>query len=128
MWSLTQSKPCITKQCGGKFCKGFISNECVKLWTKSMSSQNAKACDRALVQSRWDHTYRLCIFRNNEYHKNDNHTVAQYKQQALDVRISQQYDTFQNNNLPLNILQQSHFDITQEELMLLSYDICNDIH
>jgi hypothetical protein len=86
------------------FLKGQISNEWAKLWYKSMGIQTAKACKRALIQALWDHTYRLWIFRNNEDHKNDNHTVAQYKQQALDIRIVQQYDTFQLNFLPLNLL------------------------
>jgi hypothetical protein len=88
-----------------------------------MGSQTTKACERALVQALWDHTYRLWIFRNNEDHKIDNRSVAQYKQQALKFKISQQYDTFQNNNLTLNLLQQSHFNIPQDELLFLSYDI-----
>jgi hypothetical protein len=88
-----------------------------------MGSQTAKACERALAQALWDHTYQLWIFRNNEDHKNDNRSVAQYKQQALDLKISQQYNIFQNNGLPLDILQQSHFDIPQDELLILTYDI-----
>jgi hypothetical protein len=88
-----------------------------------MGIQIAKACERALIQALWGHIYRLWIFRNNEDHKNDNRTIAQYKQQAIDIRISQQYNTFQLNVLPLNLLQQSHFNISQEELFLLSYDI-----
>jgi hypothetical protein len=105
------------------FLKRPISNEWAKLWSKSMVIQTAKSCERALIQALWDNTYRLWIFRNNEDHKNENRTVAQYKQQALDIRIAQQYDTFQLNVLPLNLLQQSHFNISQEELLLLSYDI-----
>jgi hypothetical protein len=82
-----------------------------------------KSCERALIQALWDHTYRIFIFRNNEDHKNDNRAIAQYKQRAIESRIAKQYDTFQNTDLPLNILQQSHFDITQETLIILSYDI-----
>jgi hypothetical protein len=70
-----------------------------------MDSQTAKSYKRALVQALWDHTYQLWIFRNNEDHKNDNRAIAQYKQQSLDVRIAQQYDTFQNTDLPFNLLQ-----------------------
>jgi hypothetical protein len=88
-----------------------------------MGSQTDKACERSLIQALWDHTYRLWIFRNNEDHNNDNRSVAQYKQQSLDPRIAQQYVNFRNNDLPLNTLQQIHFDISQEELLLLSYDI-----
>jgi hypothetical protein len=105
------------------FLKCRISNEWAKLWTKSMGSQTAKACQRALIQSLWDHTYHLWIFRNNEYHNNDNRAVAQHKQQALNSRITQRYNVFHTNTLPLKLFQQSHFDITQEELLLLSYDI-----
>jgi hypothetical protein len=71
--------------------KGRISNEWAKLWTKSMGLQTFKSRERALIQALWDHTYRLWIFRNNEDHKNDNRAIAQYKQQALDIRITQQY-------------------------------------
>jgi hypothetical protein len=106
------------------FLKTRIYNEWAKLWTKSMGSQTVKACKCALMQALWGHTYQIWIFRNNEDHKNDNHSIAQYKQQALDVKLYQQYDIFQHNGLPLNPLQQSHFDIPQEELMLLLYDIC----
>jgi hypothetical protein len=85
-----------------------------------MGSQTLKAGERALVQALWDHTYRLWIFRNKKDHKNDNRSIAQYKQQARDSKISQQYNTFHTNDLVLNHLQQSHFDIPQEELLLLS--------
>jgi hypothetical protein len=83
----------------------------------------AKACERALIQALWDHIYRLWSFHNIEDHKNDNRAVARYKHQALDIRIAQQYSIFHTHNLPLNPLQQRHFDITQDELLLLSYDI-----
>jgi hypothetical protein len=107
-----------------KFLKGQISNEWVKLWTKSMGSQTAKSCESALVHALWDHTsYHLWIFRNSEDHKNDNRAVAQYKQQSLDSKISHQYNTFYTNKLPLNPLQQSHFCISQDQLLLLYYDI-----
>jgi hypothetical protein len=87
------------------FLKYRISNKWTKLWTKSMVSQTAKSCEPTLIQALWDHTtYRLWIFRNNEDHKNDNRAVAQYKQQALGTNISQQYNTFYTDNLPLNPL------------------------
>jgi hypothetical protein len=75
------------------------------------------------IQALWDHSYQLWSFRNTEDHKNYNRAVAQYKQQALDINIAQQYSVFQTHNLPLNLLQQHHFDIPQGELLLLSYDI-----
>jgi hypothetical protein len=100
------------------FLKGSISDEWATLWTKSMGAQTAKACKHALIQSLWDHTYRLWTFINSEDHKNYNLDVAQYKQQALDIKIAQQYHTFQHNDLPLNALQQNHFNILQEELFL----------
>jgi hypothetical protein len=92
-----------------------------------MGLPTAKACERVLIQAlwvfQWDHMYHLWSFRNTEHHKNDNRPVAQYTQQALDIKISQKYRVFQIHNLPLNLLQQSHFDIPQDELWLLSYDI-----
>jgi hypothetical protein len=89
-----------------------------------MGLPTAKVCERALIQALWDHICRLWSFRNTEDHKNDNHSVAQqYKQQALDIKIFKKYRVFQTHNLPLNLLQQSHFAIPQDELLLLSYDI-----
>jgi hypothetical protein len=105
------------------FLKSRLSKEWAKLWIKSMGLPMVKACERALIQALWDLTYRVWSFRNTEDHKNGNRSVAQYKQQALDIKISQQYRVFQTHNLPLNLLQQSHFDIPQDELLLLSYDI-----
>jgi hypothetical protein len=61
------------------FLKGRISNEWVKLWTKSMGLTTSKACEHALIQALWDHIYRLWTFGNSEYHKNDNRAVAKYK-------------------------------------------------
>jgi hypothetical protein len=100
-----------------------MSNEWAKLWTKSMGLPTAKACECALIQALWDHVNRIWTFHNNEDHKNDNRSVAQYKQHALDIRIAQQYIALNTHNLPLNPLQQRHFDIPQDELLLLSYDI-----
>jgi hypothetical protein len=105
------------------FLKGRISNEWVKLWTNCMGLPTSKACERALIQALWDHNYRLWTFSNNEDHKNDNRSIAQYKKQALDIRIEQQYIVFNTHNLALNPLQQRHFDILQYEPLLLSYEI-----
>jgi hypothetical protein len=105
------------------FLKGRLSKEWAKLWMKSMGVPTAKACDRALIQALWGHIYRLWCFSNTEDHKNDNRSIAQYKQEALDIKTSQQYRVFQTHNLPLNLLQQSNFAIPQDELLLLSYDI-----
>jgi hypothetical protein len=62
-------------------------------------------------------------FRINKDHKNDNRAFAQYKQQTLDTKISQHYNTFYTDNLPLNPLKQIQCDIPQDQLLLLSYDI-----
>jgi hypothetical protein len=93
------------------FLKGRISKEWAKLWTKSMGSQTVKSRECALMQALWYHTYRLRISRNDEDHNNDNRAVAQYTQQALDTKITQQYNTFYSCDRPLSPLQQSHFDI-----------------
>jgi hypothetical protein len=76
------------------FLKGSLSNEWAKLWIKSMGLPMANACERALIQALWDHIYRLWSFRNTEDRKNDNLSIAQYKQQALDIKISQKHTTF----------------------------------
>jgi hypothetical protein len=96
------------------FLKGRISNEWAKLWTKSMDLPTAKACKRALIQALWDHIYRLWTFCNNEDHKNDNRSVSEYKQHTLYIRTEQQYIAFNTHNLPINPLQQHHFDIPQD--------------
>jgi hypothetical protein len=71
----------------------------------------------------WNHSHRLWIFRNNEDRKNDNRDVAKYKQKQLDDMIGRLYSTFALNDLPIKPLQRSYFDIQQEPLLLVSYDI-----
>jgi hypothetical protein len=104
------------------FLKGRISIEWAKLWIKAMGSKMVRTCECVLSKALWDHIYRLWIFGNNEDHKNENRTVAQYKQQALDIKITQQCDTFNTCDLPLNPLRH-HFDIPQDQLILLYHDI-----
>jgi hypothetical protein len=86
-----------------------------------MGPQLAKTCERAIIGALWNHSYRLWIFRDNKDHKNDNRSVAEYKQKELDDKIDQL--SFTDSALPLNPLQCSHFDIQQDQLLLLSYGI-----
>jgi hypothetical protein len=88
-----------------------------------MGPQVATICERAIIKDLWNHTYRLWIFCNNKDHKNDNRVISEYKQKELDNKIEHLYSAFALNNPPLNPLQRSHFDIQQEQLLLLSYDI-----
>jgi hypothetical protein len=103
--------------------KGRISKECSKIWDKAMGPQLATSCERTIIKALWNHTYSLCIFCNNKDHKNDNRAVAEYKQKELYNNIVHLYSAFALNDLPINLLQCSHFDIQQEQLLLLSYDI-----
>jgi hypothetical protein len=103
--------------------KCHISKEWSKLWAKAMAPQLSTTCERAMIKALWNHSYRLWIFRNNEVHKNDNRAVAKYKQKELDDTIGDLYSAFALNALPLNHLQRSHFEIQQEQLLLLSYNI-----
>jgi hypothetical protein len=103
--------------------KGRISKEWSNLWIKAMGPQLATTCERAFIKALWNHTYRLWIFRNNEDHKNETHDVAEYNQKELDTNIGHLYSAFALNDLPINPLQRSHFDIQQEQRLLLSYDI-----
>jgi hypothetical protein len=88
-----------------------------------MEAQTANAFECALIQAVWNHTYRLWIVRNDEDHKNNNRAVAEYRQRSLDDKIAEHYESFSAGNLPLNPLQTSYFDIPQDQLILLSYDI-----
>jgi hypothetical protein len=88
-----------------------------------MGPQLATTCERAFIKALCNHSYRLWIFLNNEDHKNDNRAIAEYKQKEPDTEIGQLYCAFSLNDLPLNLLQRSHFDLQQEQLLLLSYDI-----
>jgi hypothetical protein len=101
--------------------KDRISKEWSKLWSKAMGLHLAKTCECVMIHALWNHSYRLCIFRNNEDHKNGNRAVAEYKQKELDDNIGQLYMSFTTRNLPLNPLQRSQFDIQQDQLLLLSY-------
>jgi hypothetical protein len=88
-----------------------------------MGPQITSTCERAIMRAIWNHSYRLWIFRNNEDHKNGNRAVEEYKRRELNNNIAQLYASFATNSLPLNPLQISHFDIQQEQLLLLSNDI-----
>jgi hypothetical protein len=93
------------------FTKGRISKEWSKLRSKSIVPYVATTYERATSRALWNHSYRLWIFRNNEDHKNDNRSVAKYKQKELDTTIEQLYSYFASNTPPINPLQRSHFDI-----------------
>jgi hypothetical protein len=88
-----------------------------------MGPQLETTCERAFIKALWNHTYILWIFRNNEDHKNENRAVAEYNQKELDTKIGHLNSSFALDDIPLNPLQLSHFDIPQEQLLLLSYDI-----
>jgi hypothetical protein len=103
--------------------KGGISKEWSTLWSKAMGAHLASTCERAMIRALWNHSYCLWIFRNNEDNKNDNRAIAEYKQRELDDNIAQLNTLFATSSLPINPLQASHFDIQQEQLLLLSYDI-----
>jgi hypothetical protein len=85
-----------------------------------MGRQLATTCERALIKSLWNHTYRLWIFCKNEDQKNDNRAVAEYKQKEVDTKTGHLNYAFALNDLPINLLQRSHFDTQQEQLLLLS--------
>jgi hypothetical protein len=103
--------------------EGRITKEWSKLWSKEMGPQLATTCERAMIRALWNHSYRLWIFHNNEDHKNDNHSIDEYKKKELDAKIEQLYSSFASNTLPLNPLQGLHFNIQQDQLLLLSYGI-----
>jgi hypothetical protein len=46
------------------FTNGRILKEWSKLWSKVMGPQLATTCERAMIKSLWDYSYRLWIFRN----------------------------------------------------------------
>jgi hypothetical protein len=85
--------------------KGRISKEWSKLWAKAMGPQLAITFERATIKARWNHSYRLCIFRNNEDHKNNNRPVAEYKQKELEDTIRQLHSSFIGNDLPYAEIQ-----------------------
>jgi hypothetical protein len=79
-----------------------------------MGLQLSTTCERAIIKALWNHTSYRLFFCNNEDHKNDNCAVAKYKQKELDNKIGHLYYVFALNDLPINPLQRSHFDIQQD--------------
>jgi hypothetical protein len=88
-----------------------------------MGPQLSTICECAIIKALYNFSYILWIFRNNEDHKNNNRAVVEYKQKELDDTIGHLYSAFALNDPPLNPLRCSHFQIQQEQLLLLSYNI-----
>jgi hypothetical protein len=63
----------------GNLLKGHRSKEWSKLRSKAIVPQLATTCERAMIKSLWNHSYRLWIFCSNEDNKNDNRAVDEYK-------------------------------------------------
>jgi hypothetical protein len=99
--------------------KGRISKEWAKLWVKAMGPKLAITRKRAMIKALCNHSYRFWIFCNNEDHQKNNCAVAEYKQKDPDDKISQLYSSFECNDIPLTIFQLSHFDIQQDQLLIL---------
>jgi hypothetical protein len=71
-----------------------------------------------MIYSLWKHYLQSWEFRNDESHKDEVRSVAEYKQQTLDDKICeacQQKDTL--------LLQEKIFEIQIDEVLLVSYNI-----
>jgi hypothetical protein len=104
------------------FLKGRISRKWgVLLRTKKMNVIDA--FKRSIKSSLWKHALQLWEFRNDESHKDKVRSVAEYKQHVLDDKIREAYqqeDTLLNI---MNPLQEKIFEITIDELHIMSYNI-----
>jgi hypothetical protein len=69
----------------------------------------------------WKKSLQLWEFRNDESHKDEVRSVAEYKQHALDKKIRESYRQKYTLLHPLNTLQETLFEIQIEEIIIMSY-------
>jgi hypothetical protein len=55
--------------------------------------------------------------RDQEEQINENRQVAHYNQQAFNTQMTEAYQFQATDNLPINPLQTSHFNIPEEQLL-----------
>jgi hypothetical protein len=79
--------------------------------------------ERSIINSLWKQSLQQWDFSNDESHKDESRTVAEYTQHVLDENIK---DTYQNKDQllhPLNPLQEQQFITPIEELLQMFYSI-----
>jgi hypothetical protein len=105
-----------------KFPQKWISRKWESLLTPKRKTEVIEAFERAMISSLWKHSLQLWEFRNDESHKGEVRSVAQYKQHALDDKIHEAYR--ENDTLlhPMD-LQEKVFEIQIDELLIMSYTI-----
>jgi hypothetical protein len=82
-----------------------------------------EAFKQTLIKSIWKHSVCQWDFRNEESHKYETRSMAEYKQHALDEKIKATYQDKENLTHPLTPLQEQKFQILIEDLLLMSYNI-----
>jgi hypothetical protein len=107
----------------GNFFKGRISQKWGKLLHPKRKPDMIEAFERSMITSIWKHSICQWDFRNDESHKDETISVAEYKQHAFDKMIKATYQDKANLLLPLNPLHEQQFNISIDELFLLLYII-----
>jgi hypothetical protein len=69
------------------------------------------------------HSLKLWEFRNNESHKDEVRSLAEYKQHALDDKIHEAYRQKETLLHPMNPLEEKVFEILIDEILLMSCNI-----
>jgi hypothetical protein len=82
-----------------------------------------EAFECSLIKSIWKHSICQWEFRNDESHKDETRSIAEYKQHALDENIKATYQDQDNLMHPLNPLQEQQFKFPIEKLLMMSYNI-----
>jgi hypothetical protein len=72
-----------------------------------------------MITSLWKNSLQLWEFRNDESHKDEIRSVAEYKQHALDDKIRKAYRQKDTLLHPMNPLQEKLFEIQIDELLLM---------
>jgi hypothetical protein len=73
-----------------------------------------EAFERSMIKSIWKHSICQGDFRNDEIHKEDKISIAEYKQHALGENIKATYQDKENLMHPLNPVQEQKFNIPIE--------------
>jgi hypothetical protein len=77
-----------------------------------------EAFERAMITALWKHFLQLWDFGNDEYHKDEVRSVAEYKKHALDEKKLEAYQQKDVLLHPMNPLQEKLFEIQIKELLV----------
>jgi hypothetical protein len=89
-----------------KFLKGRISTKWGRLITPKRTTDVTEASEQSMITSLWKHSLQLWEFRNDELHKDEVRSIAEYNKHKLDDKIHEAYVQKYTILNPMNPLQE----------------------